>query len=72
MPLDCPPIDRRCLAGDPPAALLGLGTAVPPNKLDQRDIATIARGLFAERYPDFERLVSVFYTAGIASLHCNM
>ncbi|MEM7045263.1 MAG: type III polyketide synthase [Pseudomonadota bacterium] len=69
MPLDCPSIDRRCLAGHMPAALLGLGTAVPPNKLDQRDIATIARGLFAERYPDFERLVSVFYTAGIASRH---
>ena len=69
MPLDCPPIDGHCLAGGTPAALLGLGTAVPPHRLDQRDIATIARGLFAERYPDFERLVSVFYTAGIASRH---
>ncbi len=52
-----------------PAALLGVGTAVPPHMLDQREIATIARGLFAERYPDFERLAAVFYTAGIAKRH---
>jgi alkylresorcinol/alkylpyrone synthase len=52
-----------------PAALLGLGTAVPPHMLDQREIASFARGIFAERYPDFERLVSVFYTAGICKRH---
>jgi alkylresorcinol/alkylpyrone synthase len=69
MNADCPPIDPCCLASSPPAALLGLGTAVPPHRLDQREIATIARDLFAERYPDFERLMSVFYTAGIASRH---
>ncbi|MGI9433231.1 MAG: type III polyketide synthase, partial [Geminicoccaceae bacterium] len=55
-----------------PAALLGLGTAVPPHQLDQREIATVARGIFAERYPDFERLVSVFYTAGICKRHMVM
>ncbi|MEM9439466.1 MAG: 3-oxoacyl-[acyl-carrier-protein] synthase III C-terminal domain-containing protein [Pseudomonadota bacterium] len=69
MNADCPPIDMRCLASSTPAALLGLGTAVPPHRLDQREIATIARALFAKRYPDFERLISVFYTAGIASRH---
>jgi alkylresorcinol/alkylpyrone synthase len=69
MPIDCPSIDPGCLAGSTPAALLGLGTAVPPHQLDQREIARIARGLFVERYPDFERLASVFYTAGIAKRH---
>ena len=67
--MDCPQIDPRCIAGSMPAALLGLGTAVPPHKLDQREIATIARGLFVERYPAFERLMPVFYTAGIANRH---
>ncbi len=66
---DCPPLGHHCLAGSAPAALLGLSTAVPPYQLDQREIAKIARELFAERYPDFERLASVFRTAGIAKRH---
>ncbi len=65
-------IDPRCLPAAAPAALLGLGTAVPPHRLDQREIATIARKLFAERYPDFERLAAVFYTAGITARHMVM
>ncbi|MGI9419389.1 MAG: type III polyketide synthase, partial [Geminicoccaceae bacterium] len=69
MPSDCPTIDPRRLERSTPASLLGIGTAVPPHCLDQRKIAEIARGLFAERYPDFERLVSVFYTAGIERRH---
>ncbi len=69
MTLDCPNFDRRCLAGSTPAALLGLGTAVPPHQLDQREIATIARDLFADRYPDFDRLAPVFRSAGIAKRH---
>lgn len=52
-----------------PAALLGLGTAVPPHALDQREIASIAHELFADRYPDFERMAAVFFTAGIAKRH---
>ena len=61
----------RCprVQGMAPAALLGIGTAVPPHQLDQREIAAIARDIFAERYPDFDRLVSVFYTAGIVKRH---
>jgi len=69
MPPNCPSIDPRCLAGLTPAALLGLGTAVPSHHLDQQDIASIVRDLFAERYPDFERLAPVFKTAGIAKRH---
>lgn len=65
----CGSIGHRRSQGSEPAALLGIGTAVPPHQLDQREIAAIARGLFAERYPDFERLVSVFYTAGIVKRH---
>lgn len=67
-------IERRstnaCIAPkSEPAALLGLGTAVPPFMLDQRDIADFARGVFAERYPDFERMAAVFYSAGICKRH---
>lgn len=69
MPSDRQSIDPRSLAGSSPAALLGLGTAVPPFELDQREIARIAHGLFAERYPDFQRLAPVFLTAGIAKRH---
>ena len=69
MTLDCPSIDHRCLAGSTPAAILGVGTAVPPHQLDQREIARIARQLFADRYPDFDRLAPVFRTAGIAKRH---
>jgi len=72
MTLDCLSIDPRCVAGSTPAALIGLGTAVPPHKLDQREIAKIAHTVFAERYPDFQRLSSVFYTAGIATRHVVM
>ncbi|MGI9505071.1 MAG: type III polyketide synthase, partial [Geminicoccaceae bacterium] len=72
MTLDCLSVDPRCVAGNIPAALIGLGTAVPPNKLDQREIAKIAHDLFAHRYPDFERMAAVFYTAGIASRHIIM
>lgn len=69
MTFDCLPVDPRCVAGNTPAALIGLGTAVPPHKLDQREIAKIAHEMFADRYPDFERMAAVFYTAGIASRH---
>lgn len=72
MPSENQKKDPRCIAGASPAALLGIGTTVPPHKLEQREIASIAQGLFAERYPDFERLASVFYSAGIASRHFIM
>lgn len=65
-------IEQRSTNACPPpnsAALLGLGTAVPPFELDQREIAGFAREVFAERYPDFERMVSVFYSAGICKRH---
>ena len=64
--------NARPASGPQTAGLFGLGTAVPPHRLDQREIATIARRIFADRYPDFERMVSVFYTAGICTRHMVM
>lgn len=61
--------NARVAAKSQPAALLGLGTAVPPFMMDQREIARVAREIFAERYPDFERMSAVFYTAGICKRH---
>ncbi len=67
-------IDRRRASASvspqsKPATIVGLGTAVPPFELDQREIAEFAREMFAHRYPDFERMVAVFYSAGICKRH---
>jgi alkylresorcinol/alkylpyrone synthase len=48
-----------------PAQLLSVATAVPPYCIKQRDAAAAAFVGFAERYPDFERLASVFANSGI-------
>jgi alkylresorcinol/alkylpyrone synthase len=47
------------------AQLLSVATAVPPYCIKQRDAAAAAFVGFAERYPDFERLASVFANSGI-------
>lgn len=46
-------------------ALSGLGTALPKHRLSQADALTVVRAQFHERFPEFERLVSVFQNAGI-------
>ena len=46
-------------------ALMSLATATPPNALKQTDAVEIARGLFAGRFEDFERLSAVFANTGI-------
>lgn len=48
-----------------PVGLLSLATAHPPYELLQSDVAAAARVLFAERFPQFERMAPVFETAGI-------
>ena len=48
-----------------PAALLSLATAAPPTEVLQADAEEIARGLFAGRFDDFERLSAVFANTGI-------
>jgi alkylresorcinol/alkylpyrone synthase len=45
--------------------LVSIATAVPPYLIRQRDAAAAAHIGFAERYPDFERLASVFANSGI-------
>ena len=47
--------------------LMSLATAVPPNAVLQTDAVEIARGLFAGRYEEFERLSGVFANTGIRS-----
>ncbi|PZX47534.1 (2-(2,4-dihydroxy-6-methylphenyl)-2- oxoethyl)-4-hydroxy-2-pyrone synthase [Cereibacter changlensis] len=48
-----------------PVSLLSLATAVPPNRVSQRDAARAAQQGFAARYDDFERLAKVFESSGI-------
>ena len=45
--------------------LVSIGTALPPHVIDQRDAALASHQVFSSRFPDFERLVSVFETSGI-------
>lgn len=46
-------------------ALSGLGTALPKHKLPQADALAVVRAQFHKRFPEFERLESVFHNAGI-------
>lgn len=48
-----------------PIALLSLSTASPPHTLLQTEVEAVAREVFAEAFPQFERLAPVFTTAGI-------
>jgi alkylresorcinol/alkylpyrone synthase len=49
----------------PPVALLSLATASPPHALSQCEAEQVARRLFTDQYPQFERMASVFSAAGI-------
>ena len=46
-------------------ALMSVATVVPPHALKQSDAVEIARGLFADRFDEFERLSAVFANTGI-------
>ncbi|HEY4198966.1 MAG TPA: type III polyketide synthase [Devosiaceae bacterium] len=50
-----------------PARLLGLGTVVPPHRLPQDLVKTVAGRILGERYPEFERLSASFTNSGIAN-----
>lgn len=52
-----------------PVTLLSLATAVPPNRVNQRDAAAAAHRGFHARYGDFERLARVFESSGIRQRH---
>jgi alkylresorcinol/alkylpyrone synthase len=47
------------------AALVSVATAVPPHLFHQGQILQAARGLLADRYPEFETLSSLFANTGI-------
>jgi alkylresorcinol/alkylpyrone synthase len=53
----------------PPARLVSLAIAAPPNILRQSDVAAAARQGFAGRYDDFERMARVFKSSGIRQRH---
>jgi alkylresorcinol/alkylpyrone synthase len=46
-------------------ALVSVATASPPHNFLQRDAAELARQVFGDRYPDFDRLSRVFLNTGI-------
>ena len=45
--------------------LISIGTAVPPNVIDQQDVSVAARQAFATRYSEFGRLAGVFESSGV-------
>jgi alkylresorcinol/alkylpyrone synthase len=45
--------------------LIGLATASPPHELAQSDVAEVARTIFQDRCPAFERMAPVFMNAGV-------
>jgi alkylresorcinol/alkylpyrone synthase len=47
------------------AALVSLATSVPPYQFQQSEILQVARGLMADRYPEFDTLASLFANTGI-------
>ena len=49
----------------PPVTLLALATAVPPNLLEQSDVTTVARRIYAKSFARYPKLADVFANAGI-------
>src|SRR5262249_35464118 len=50
---------------DQTAALVSLATSVPPHQFHQNQILAAARGVMADRYPEFESLSGLFANTGI-------
>jgi alkylresorcinol/alkylpyrone synthase len=59
------------LTRDTPA-LVSIATATPSNIVLQRDVEAMARGLFGDRFPDFDRLSRVFLNTGIVQRQAVM
>lgn len=47
------------------SALLALATAVPPHKLNQSDVATLARRVYARSFARYPKLADIYVNAGI-------
>ena len=60
---------RRAHDGPVPVHLAGLGTALPPHALPQDEVLDHARRILAPKFPQFERLVPAFTTAGVDCRH---
>jgi alkylresorcinol/alkylpyrone synthase len=56
----------RLLENDPPT-LLSIATRVPPHRLDQHEVASLAPRLFDRGRSDVDRLMPVYANAGIAT-----
>jgi alkylresorcinol/alkylpyrone synthase len=50
---------------DHTAALVALATSVPPHQFQQKQVLDVARGMMADRYPEFDTLSSLFANTGI-------
>jgi alkylresorcinol/alkylpyrone synthase len=48
-----------------PVTLLSLNTAVPPHRLEQREVAEAARRMYADSFVRYPKLADVFVNAGI-------
>lgn len=48
-----------------PIGLIGLATASPPHELAQAEVVDVARTVFQDRFPAFERMAPVFMNAGV-------
>lgn len=55
-----------------PARIVSLATADAPHTLSQPDVVKVARNLFTERFPGFDRMLPVFDTAGIRTRQSAM
>lgn len=56
---------HRCGDSDGMASIIGLATAVPPHRLDQRDVFRLASRTFSPLLERFPGLADVFINAGI-------
>lgn len=56
----------RLVENDPPT-VLSVGTAVPPFRMDQRELAALAPRMFDRQHSELDRLMPVFENAGIAT-----
>jgi len=56
----------RLIENDPPT-ILSVGTAVPPFRIDQDELAALAPRMFDRQHSEVERLMPVFDNAGIAT-----
>ncbi|CAN5324449.1 type III polyketide synthase [soil metagenome] len=55
-----------------PVRLIALSTADAPYEMPQSDVVRVARSLFAERFPGFDRMLPVFDTAGVRTRRSAM